>query len=259
MTRGRVPPYTLLARFYDQLTPSVPAMNRHARRRILRAILAGVRSVCDLGCGSGETALDFARHGLKVFALDRSPALCRLVRQKARRARLPVHVLCTDMRSFRLPEPVDLLTCEFAALNHLPRHGDLQPALRAMARALRPGGTLLFDVNTCKAFAEQMPQGEWVETRDFKLAMHGIYDRHRRRARLDFEWFLPSGTALGQGKYWQHRREQVNHICWSDAEVRRALRRAGFRAIRTWDGTTVRPPVPGARRGYDQYYFAQKD
>jgi hypothetical protein len=44
------PPYTLLARFYDELTRDAPAMNRHARRKILGAVLRRVRSVCDLGC-----------------------------------------------------------------------------------------------------------------------------------------------------------------------------------------------------------------
>ena len=255
-------PYTILARFYDQLTPYAPAMNRHARRRILGRILRRMRSVCDLGCGSGETALDFARlrqgsggqarRGLKVFAVDNSPVLCRRVRQKARRARLPVRVLCADMRRFRLPEPVDIVTCEFAALNHLPRQRDLLPTLCAVARALRPGGTFLFDVNTCRSFAEQVPKGEWIETRDFKLVIRGGYDRRRRRAVLNFEWFLPDGRR------WRYQREQVPHICWSDREIRRVLRRAGFRRIRFWDGVDVRPRLPGARRGYDAYYLAHR-
>ena len=53
------PPYTLLGRFYDELTKDAPAMNRHARRKILGRILRRVRSACDLGCGSGATAMAF--------------------------------------------------------------------------------------------------------------------------------------------------------------------------------------------------------
>lgn len=266
-------PYNWLARFYDQLTPEAAAMNRHARRHILGRILPrprrelprlprrwrGLRSVCDVGCGTGETALDMARRGLRVYGVDNSPTLCRIVRAKARRQRLHVRVLCADMRSFRLPEPVDLVTCEFASLNHVARHTDLERVFRAVARTLRPGGYFLFDVNTCRAFAEQTPAGHWVQTRDFKLVLHGRYDPRRRQCTLDFEWFLPAPTQSGQaGKLWRHARERVEHICWSDAEIRRALRRAGFRRLRFWDGLDVRPPIPGARRGYDAYYLAQK-
>ena len=251
-------PYTLLARFYDRLTPYAPGMNRHARRRILGRRLERFASACDLGCGTGETALEFARRGLRVFAVDNSPTLCRIAREKARRKGLAVRVLCADVRRFRLPEPVDLVTCEFATLNHLPRHTDLPRALRAVARALRPGGCFLFDVNNCRSFAEQIPKGEWVETRDFKLVIHGGYDPRRRRARLDFEWFLPAKAGLRNGKRWRHQRERVEHICWSEGEIRRALRRAGFHRIRFWDGVEVRPPMPGMRRGHDTYYLARK-
>jgi 2-polyprenyl-3-methyl-5-hydroxy-6-metoxy-1,4-benzoquinol methylase len=126
-------PYALIARFYDELHPEAPRMNRYARRKILGKILASVRVVCDLGCGTGTTALELARRGLKVYAVDCSPMMCRQAQVKARRAGLPVQVLCADMRSFRLPEPVELVTCEFNPLNHLPRRADLARVARAVA------------------------------------------------------------------------------------------------------------------------------
>lgn len=245
-------PYTLLARFYDQLTPYAPAMNRHARQKILGRILRQVRSVCDLGCGTGATARDFARRGLRVFAVDNSPTMCLLARQKARRARLPVRVLCADMRNFGLPEPVDLVTCEFASLNHLARRDDLGRAAHAVARALRPGGYFLFDVNTPLSFQHQYTATYWFENPEFKLVLRGSYDARRGKARLNFEWFLP------QGRLWRHQRQRVENVCWSDAEIRRALRRAGFAHLRVWDGIDVRPRLPQARRGFDTYYLAQK-
>jgi ubiquinone/menaquinone biosynthesis C-methylase UbiE len=55
------PPYTLLARYYDRLAGDAVAMNRHARRKLLGKILSRARIVCDLGCGTGSTALDLAR------------------------------------------------------------------------------------------------------------------------------------------------------------------------------------------------------
>ena len=252
MARESPAPYTLLARFYDVLTVPVPRMNRYARGRILGRILRQAHSACDLGCGSGETALDLARRGLKVYAVDFSPANCRIVREKARRARLPIRVVCTDMRRFRLPEPVDLITCEFAALNHLPRRQDLLSAFRAVARALKPGGWFAFDLNTPKSLCEQTHMTEWMEQPEFKLLMRGRYDKRRRIGTVSFDWFVPVG------KLWRHEREAIPHIAWSDAEIRRALRQAGFGQIRFWDGMDVRPRMPGAKRGWDAYYLARK-
>lgn len=245
-------PYRLLAQFYDQLSPYAPAMNRHARQQILGKILLQVRSVCDLACGTGTTAIDFARRGCKVFAVDNSPTMCRLAREKARRTGLPVRVLCADMRSLRLPEAVGLVTCEFASLNHVSRKTDLAQVLRTAGRVLRPGGYFLFDINTPRSFAEQYAATQWFEARDFKLVLRGSFNRRRGKARLDFEWFMPRGSL------WRHHREQVENICWSDGEIRRGLRRAGFSSIRVWDGMDVRPRIAGARRGFDTYYLAQK-
>jgi len=51
--------------------------------------------------------------------------MCRLAREKSRRLGLPLRIVGGDMRYFQLPEPVDLVLCEFDALNHVERKGDL--------------------------------------------------------------------------------------------------------------------------------------
>lgn len=244
-------PYRLLARFYDQLAPYALGMNRYARRKILGRILSRVRSVCELGCGTGDTALDLARRGLTVYAVDYSPTMCRLTHEKARRARLPVRVIRSDMRSFRLPELVDLVLCEFSSLNHVaPRN--LAPVFGRVARALRPGGYFSFDVNTVKSFEELPQMKEKMEAPRFVVFMTGDLDRRRRRARLNLDWFVRAGRA------WRRHREHVDHTWWTDAEIRRALRRAGFGRVRVWDGPQVRPPGLKARPGFDTYYLARK-
>lgn len=246
------PPYTLLARFYDRLTEEAPAMHRHARQKILGEILPRVRTVCDLGCGTGSTAMELARRGLKVFAVDLSPAMCRLARRKARRAGLPIKVLCADMRSLRLPEPVDLVLSEFNPLNHLPRKADLERVARAVSRALRPGGYFCFDLNTPRTYEELSAFTRWVDERDFSVVIHGGFNPPRDKAWVQFEWFIPDG------RHWRRYRERVVDVCWTDSEIRRALRQAGFHHIRSWDGAQVRPASREKRNGYDTYYLAQK-
>jgi methylase of polypeptide subunit release factors len=97
------------AGLFSSFRSPVDAARKHALGRILRR----VASACDLACGTGTTALALASEGIRTFAVDISPIMCRLAREKARRARLPLRVLCADMRTSRLPEPVDLITCEY--------------------------------------------------------------------------------------------------------------------------------------------------
>jgi DNA-binding winged helix-turn-helix (wHTH) protein/ubiquinone/menaquinone biosynthesis C-methylase UbiE len=246
-------PYALLARHYDRLCSYAAPMNLHARGQILRTVLPKVHRVCDLGCGSGETAVELARRGLEVHAVDISPVFCDAVRAKARRAGLTVAVHCRDMRDFSLPRLVDLVLAEFASLNNLADRRDLPRVLETVARALAAGGWFLFDVNTPLSLRRQYSQTYYCdEDTAFKLVQHGSLEVDGRRARLDFDWFVPSGRV------WRHVRETLWHVCWTDAEIRRALRGAGFDRVRRFDGVEVRPRGAHQTRGTDAYYLARK-
>ncbi len=242
----------LLVRFYDQLHGDATRWNRAARGRELGKILSRARSVCDLGCGTGTTALDLARRGMTVYAVDLSPAMCRLARQNARRAGLPVRVICANLLTFRLPEAVELVTCEFGPLNHLARRADLVRAARAVARALRPGGCFYFDLNTRRALQEFHSSVHWFEKRDFCAVLHGGFNRRQKKFWSDIEWFVRAG------KLWRRHRERIENVCWTDREIRDALRWAGFVGIRSWDATELGSAFPVNQPGYDTYYLARR-
>lgn len=134
-------PYGLLAKYYDQLFTFHQSWYEAARERVIGRILPHLESACDLACVTGTTALVLARKGIKMYGVDLSPTMRRLAREKSRCLGQPLRVIVGDMRDFRLPEPVDLILCEFDALNHLKRKADLALVGRAVSRALRPGGT----------------------------------------------------------------------------------------------------------------------
>ena len=218
-------------------------MNRHARQRMLRNVLPNVHSLCDVGCGSGESALEFARRGLEVHAVDLSPVFCEMVRGTSAsggtedRGSLPGHARLQAAWSGQSGR------CR-VRISQQPR-GPPRPSgvLQAAFHALAAGGWIYFDVNTPLSLRTQYPQTFSVEEAKFKLAQHGTLEPDRRRARLDFDWLVPSG------RLWRHVRETLWHVCWTDAEIRRALRLAGFDLVRRADGLDVRPRTPETSAG----------
>ena len=245
-------PYRWLAQYYDQLFTFHLSWFEAARQRVLGHILPRLESACDLACCTGTTALLLAGKGIKMFAVDLSPVMCRLARQKAHRVRLPLRVLRADMRNFLLPEPVDLVLCEFDALNHVPRKADLALVGRAVARALRPGGYFYFDVNNRLAFERIWPGTWWFERPGVVLMTHGGYDFQHDRGWTNVEWFLRDGSC------WRRRREHVEQVCWTSTEIRRTLREAGFDQVRAWDATPFFKNDPKICPGCRTFYLARK-
>jgi SAM-dependent methyltransferase len=245
-------PYTLLARYYDQFFTSHVSGYRRARDKLLGEILPRVRSACDLACGTGTTALEFARRGIKVFAVDLSPTMCGLTHEKARGAGVPLTVIRGDMRTFRLPERVDLLTCEYDAVNHVPRKSDLARVARAVTRALQPGGYFYFDLNNRRHLEKNWPRTSWSEQSGVVMLMRGSYDRRRAKGCVDFEWFVRQGGG------WRRFHEHVEEVWWTASEVRRALRAAGFGRIQAWDASILSRRQPRLSAGCRSFFLAQK-
>lgn len=253
MPASRSPrPYRWLAQYYDELFAFGRTWSEAARQDILGSILPRVTCACDLACGTGTNALSLARRGIRMYAVDLAPDMCRLARAKARRAAVPLRVIRADMRKLRLPETADLVTCEFDALNHVPRKSDLALVAKAVARALRPGGYFYFDVNNQPAFEQAWPLTWFMEKPGVAVVMHGRYDCGRGKARSDVEWFIR------EARVWRRRHEHVEEVCWTGQEIRGTLREAGFGSVRGWDAAPYFGESPTMQPGYRTIYLARK-
>ena len=245
-------PYRWLAQYYDEIFSSSRFPIDAARARVLGRILPQVETACDIACGTGTTALALARKGIKMYAVDLSPLMCRLVREKAGRAYLPVRVFGADMRHFRLPESVDLVTCEYDALNHVPRRADLRLVAKAVLRALRPGGHFFFDVNNSLGFERYWSGTSWIEKPGVVVVMRTGHNRQADRAWSDIEWFIRDGSC------WRRRHERVEEVCWDPGEIRRVFQETGFDQLRAWDAAPFFKDNPVIRPGCRTVYLARK-
>lgn len=118
-----------------------------------------VRSILDLGCGTGNHAIPLARRGYRVTGVDRSPAMIEVARGKS--AGLDLEWVVADIRGVRLPGTYDAALLMFAVLSYQTDNADVCAVLETARRHLRPGGVLVFDVWYGPAVLQQHP-GERV-------------------------------------------------------------------------------------------------
>jgi tellurite methyltransferase len=112
----------------------------------------------DIACGAGRHALALATHGASVTAVDRSAAALEILENRARAARLDVRRVADATAHPKTPgwhgiqlvqanlEEMELPASSFSVIlcfNYLQRSLSKQ-----MARALQPGGLLLFETFT---------------------------------------------------------------------------------------------------------------
>jgi SAM-dependent methyltransferase len=230
VTAAKRPPYAVLAGYYDEVYGLWRDLLGPARDEILRAHGVGCDEVLDVGCGSGWQSLELARRGSRVVAVDPVAAFLPPLRAAARRERLPIDVRRGGALSLPLHpgEAFDLALATFDVLNHLDRHEDLAPALSGVAKALRPGGHFLFDLNTPET-VEGFPDHHRVTSLHGGglSAERGSFDPSTGAGIVTRDWFLPEKGTPGR---FRRTRELYREIAWPRRAVERALRAAGLTA-----------------------------
>jgi len=121
------------------LTPPGNPIARDAEDWILRNLPERRELALDVGCGVGELARRLAPHVRRTEAIDLSAGMIDEARRRSVSSP-SIDFACADLFEWLdgRPATYDLIV-SVATLHHV----DLESALRAMARALRPGGRLL--------------------------------------------------------------------------------------------------------------------
>lgn len=123
--------------------------------RELAAQAAG--PILDVGAGAGRVALDLARRGHAVTALDRDPVLLGALAERATAADLEVPTVEADAQAFELDTRFALIAVPMQTIQLLP---DRPAFLRAAARHLAPGGLVALALaDELEAFAEETAPG----------------------------------------------------------------------------------------------------
>jgi len=124
--------YTAWAAFYQTLL----------RRR---GITAG--TVCECACGTGNLTLPLAQT-YDMIGVDQSCDMLSVAMEKSRRAGLSIPFIQMHMQTLVLHRPADGVLCTCDGVNYLPNEQEIATFFDAAFQALRPGGTLIFDVST---------------------------------------------------------------------------------------------------------------
>ena len=193
--------------------------------------------VLDVPCGGGRMALELAAGGYSVTGVDFSAELLETARRGALDRDVSVAWEQRDMRDLPWDGEFDAVLCWWNSFGYFDDPGNAD-FLRAVFRALKPGGRFLLDTPLAETSLPGMEpqQRTWYPAGELVALEERDYDHET--GRLESEWIFIHGGSTE--KRWFSLR------LYTYRELAALLREAGFGALRAYGSLDGEPFELGA-------------
>jgi SAM-dependent methyltransferase len=145
-----------------------------------------------------------------------------------------------DIRTLTWKREFDLVTCWYDSLNYLLESDDLRETFGGAARALKPGGVFIFDMNSLFGLAKV-----WREAGCYVRDENShIFELHRH----DYDFETDIGSVLitcfiKENGCWTRFDEEHRERAYPHQEILKMLRDTGLQTIAAWGSFRDRSEV----------------
>jgi len=140
--------------------------------RVLDAGLLPGSSLLEIGCGTGTNAIEFARRGFRVTAVDFVPQAVAAAQEKIRAAGVQIDVKVGDATCGNLGGPYDVVF-DRGVYHHI-RTVNLRGLLETIERATRPGSRWLSLAGNAKE--QHNPGPPTVSEAELREELGGLFE-----------------------------------------------------------------------------------
>jgi len=240
-----VKPFTDISSYYDLLMQDVDYQEwtDYIIYLIDRAGISKGSTLLDLACGTGISALLFAKAGYKVSGMDLSQGMLGVAQAKAKKSGVKIKFHPGDIRNFPTKEKYSIITCLFDSMNYLLKEEDFLSACRCAQGSLFGQGVFIFDVNTIFALTKYWDNRLEVKEAEGMVSIwRNSYDFVSHYANLSLTLFVP------RGKGYRRVDEFHQEKAFSLEDVESMLKKSGFGKIEIFKHLTLEPTQPNTIR-----------
>lgn len=238
--------YTALARYYDRLTTDVDYagwadyVERHVQKQ-----KRPVRTVAELGCGTGSLTELLAAKGYDMTGVDFSEEMLEIAMEKKRQSGYDILYLLQDMREFELYGTMRAVVSICDSMNYLMSEEELLEVFRLVNNYLDPGGIFIFDMNTPYKYRE-LGEDTIAENREeCSFIWENTWYEEEQANEYDLTIFQREENGLFR-KYTETHLQKAYEI----ETIRRLLEAAGMEFIAVYDAFTEEAPREDSERVY---------
>lgn len=226
----KVSNYTHFAQLYDAFMKDAP-YDRWVSftEEILSEYAFVARTILDLGCGTGEIALRFAKKGYDVTGVDLSAEMLTIADEKARVQATPIAWIHQDLRTMEGIGEVDLAISYCDVINYITEEDELKQVFERVYDSLAEGGLFIFDVHGL-SYAEQQLMDQTFSDVDEDMAYIWNCFSGKRRGELFHELTF----FAKQGNQYERFDEDHSQRTYEPVFYEQLLQKAGFSMIRIY-------------------------
>jgi len=104
-----------------------------------------VKTILNLGCGTGSHDLILAEKGYQLTGVDLSPQMLKIAKEKAEKENKNIDFIESDIRNIELQKKFDAVISMFAVMSYQTKNEDIISAFKCAANHLKKGGIFIFD------------------------------------------------------------------------------------------------------------------
>jgi len=211
----------------------------------LRGANAQVRSILELGSGTGRHGGSLAAMGFDVHGVEKSSEMASIARRLEARADKPGSFTCEvgDLRVIRMGHTFDAVVSLFHVISYQATNEDLAAAFKTAAEHLEPGGLFLFDVWHGPAVQATPPSVRTKEAANQRYRVKRVARPEIASDSATVKVFYELDCEdIDTGNRVQFNEEHVMRYLFPD-EIEEVGRAAGLRLVATEEFLTGRTPT----------------
>lgn len=232
--------YSRFAAVYDALMQDAPYDEWEAYLR--KEAKNG--SLLDIGCGTGELAVRFARAGFHVTGVDLSDDMLAIAREKAEVNNLNIPLFQQDMRELDSIGTFETAVIFCDSLNYLETEEDVKQTFQSVFNYLKDDGLFLFDVHSSYKINHIFLEQTFADAaEDISFIWNAFPGEHRDSVEHELTFFVQSEN----GAY--ERFDELHHQrTFKPEDYADWLKEAGFHIEAITADFTNDAPSPQSER-----------